>query len=682
MNETEMPYERGDSPDDEINLARYLNVLTRWRRAILVCAILGAFAAFVASAMMSRTYTAEASLALVRSSAIVNFDSKIRTVSDADPTTINPDQASRRKSLVTLAQSAFIAQAVVNQIGAQLPESLRDPTTLAQNVKISNDGDLILVQVTMRDPALAALIANTWAQLYQARINTIYGESPLASDTVGTQAEQAKQNYETAQAALIDFLNASPLERLTREQNLLATQLDNQVAVQTKLIRLRAEAQALRQRLASDAANVSQGAELASLLLEASAFSTGAGLPVDLQIALDPTNSNVSVAEQLARLDSLIAAVDARAQELERDQPQPLVQQLNAVKAQIEAAQAKQKELEAARDLAWNTYQSLATQLKATDITAEAKNQIVRLAAPAIAPTEPSGTRRFLIVLLGGVVGLLTGVALAFALEFFASGLNNPTRVQETLHLPTLAVLPELACSTDPQRQSAISFQELRRLRYALFSHATRPSVTIASADSAADASAVAVNLAIVVAQAGKKVLLIDANLNQTLVQTAFRLEGAPGLTEALRAPQANGNLLQFAKASQIDGLSVVTAGAPVQDSAGMLDTPAFRALVAKAQANFDHVILNAPPILERVDPIIVAQATHGIVLVLDRVDTLPKVASQAKQRLDDAQVQTLGVVLSHTSANPDQDANVAPSRRFWLGMRSRVLQLLGPFPS
>lgn len=668
---------------DEVNLGRYLNILHRWWRVILLCALLGTLAALAVSLILPKSYVAESSLAIIRSGTIVNFNSQIRTVSDTDPTTVNLDQVSRRKSLVTLGGSDDLAQAVANQLGNQLPEGLRDPVLLARLVKVSNDGDLILVQATTEDPVQAALIANTWAQLYQDRVNAVYSESPFNPEAVSAQADEAKKNYDTAQAALVTFLNTNPLEQLTRQRDLLATQLDNQVKVQAKLIQLESEAKALRQRIASGAVDASRGDELASLLLEASAFSNGAELPVNLQIALDQLNAPATSAERSTQLDSLIAAVQAREQTLQNNQQQTLIQQLNAIKSQIEQAQAKQKELTAARDLTWSTYQSLVTQAAATNITAEAKGQQVRLATPALAPTEASGTRRLVIILLGGVIGLLIGAGLAFVLEFFASGLSNAESVFETLHLPTLAILPDLPLAVEPNHPNKATSEELRRLRYTLFSHAGRRVVAITSAGLAKDASALAVQLAVVGAQAGKKVLLVDANLREPLLHTLFRLERTQGLSEALRTAGDKNATWQYPKASRIEGLAIMTAGAPVDDAAALLDTAAFRVLVATVQENFDIVILNAPPVLDVIDAVIVAQVAQGALLVLDSVNTSAPVASRAKQRLDDAQVPILGVVLTHTGISQTESAVAAQMvfPRFWSGIRTRMLQLLGPRP-
>ena len=112
-------------------------------------------------------------------------------------------------------------------------------------------------------------------------------------------------------------------------------------------------------------------------------------------------------------MDSLITAIQARSQSLTGDTATALHQQLATVQAQLEQAQAQQKELTAARDLAWSTYQLLASKVSETNVAAGSANEMVRVAASAVAPSEPVDSRRLLFTVIGGLVGLLVGAAVA-----------------------------------------------------------------------------------------------------------------------------------------------------------------------------------------------------------------------------------------------------------------------------
>lgn len=673
-----------DEAGDELDLGRYLNVLRRWWRLILLCGALGALAAFGASSLQASSYEAEAGLAIIRTGTVLNFDPKIRTVSDADPTQ-NLDQASLRKSLVTLATSNELAQQVLDRIGDRLPAQLRDPALLVKVMTVTNDADLIRIHATAETSEQAALLANTWAQVYEERVNAIYSGSLVTPETARAQAEAAKQTYDARQAELVAFLKDNALEELKRRRDVVATQLDNQSKEEGKLIQLEAEAKALRERIASGAASGSRGAGLATLLLEASAFSTGAELPVNVQLALNQIDAGGTFDDQVKQLDSLIAALQSRRRALHDDTQQTLHQELNSLKAQVEQTDAKERELTAARDLAWDTYQTLSTQVAQTDVAARSQGQVVRLASAAIVPLEPASSRRLTSTLLGGIVGLLIGAALAFVMEFLGSGLTDADRVSQNLKLPTLAVLPQPPPTAALPELPAEIAEPLRGLRYYLFSKPGLGVVTTTSATPGEGASALATQLAILSAHSGHKILLVDANLRAPVQHTAFRLERATGLSDLLRGSSADpAKWSAYARPSGIEGLTLVTAGAPVEDPAALLESKSFQDLIASFRESFDLVIVDAPAVLGVIDAAIIAHATDGALLVLDSVNATAKDAQRAREQLA-PYTTLLGVVLMQaaSAARPESAFQTpkAAGAALWAGLRTWFVRLLGPRP-
>lgn len=403
---------------DELNLTRYFELVRRQWHVILLCGVLGAAAAFGWATLQPKTYTARADVAIVRTGTVVSFDSKIRTVSDTDPNALALDQVTRRRSLQAIGTSQALSADVIQVLGAELPESLRDPTRLAQRVSLINDGDLFTVQATADTPELAARIANVWAKEYEARVNEVFSEKPVSVELVRAQAADAKKDYDTQQAALVAFMQTNPIEPLKRQNALLIKQLDSQVNVENKLLQLKADAQALRSRLDAQGATVSSADELTQILIQASAFNNGGDAG---PFRWDVTTSNettVTVAQQRQQLDALLQAIETRRAAMSADQKQSLQREMNSVQAQLEQAQQQLKELQAARELAWNTYQSLNTKIAEVQVTTGAQNQLVRLASPAIVPTQPVASRRAISAVIGGLLGLVIGFVLALLLDF------------------------------------------------------------------------------------------------------------------------------------------------------------------------------------------------------------------------------------------------------------------------
>ncbi len=403
---------------DELNLTRYFELVRRQWRLILACGVLGAVATFGWATFAPKVYSARADVAIVRTGTIVSFDSRIRTVSDTDPNALALDQVTRRRSLQAIGTSQALSADVIQVLGAKLPEALRDPVLLAEGVSLTNDGDLFTVQVIAETPELAALIANAWATEYEARVNELFSEKPISLELARVQAAEAKKDFDIQQAALVAFLTTNPLEPLKRENALLIKQLDNEVNVESKLQQLRADAQALRARLDGDGATVSSADELSQLLIQASAFNNG-GDAAPFRLDVSATNgTSVTVEQQRQQLDALLQAIETRRAALSAEQKLSLQREMNRVQVQLEQAQQQLRELQAARDLAWNTYQSLNTKIAEVQVTTGAQNQLVRLAAPAIAPTRSVSSRRSISTVLGGLLGLVIGFVLALLWDF------------------------------------------------------------------------------------------------------------------------------------------------------------------------------------------------------------------------------------------------------------------------
>ena len=167
------------------------------------------------------SYTTRADIAVVRTGFVVNLNPDFRTISDTDPNAMALDQVGRRRSLVALGRSLSFAEAVIARIGMRLPEALRSPEALQDLVEVRADNDLIQIDVTDTSPEQAALIANAWAETYVDRVNELFGETTLTSDSFNSQTAQAKQDYDAKQQALEEYLGTSPVDRLTRERSCL-----------------------------------------------------------------------------------------------------------------------------------------------------------------------------------------------------------------------------------------------------------------------------------------------------------------------------------------------------------------------------------------------------------------------------------------------------------------------------
>lgn len=397
----------------ELNLFQYIELLRRRWLLVALCGVIGGILALSASYFSPKTYTTSVELAIVRTGSVVNFDPKFRTVSDNDPNAQALDQVTRRRSLVSIGDTPAFAASVIQKLGTQLPVELRDPYEMQRHISVSNDGDIIRTYVSGDSPETIALIANTWADLYQTHVNETYSENALSTDGLLTQASEAKATYAAREAEVTTFIQTSPLERLRRDTDTVSTKLNTLSALDSKLSALETDAQSLHNLVSRGTGDVTASDSLTALLMQVNTFNNLSDAPLRFDVPVGGFPATTTRAQQLEQIDNLLKTIQERRSSLAGPARDDLYAQLNTLQAQVEQVQAKRKELEAARDLAWNTYQLLNTKVAENTVATQTTSQLVRLATPAIAPAEPINTRRWVYAVIGGLVGLVVGSVLA-----------------------------------------------------------------------------------------------------------------------------------------------------------------------------------------------------------------------------------------------------------------------------
>lgn len=151
-------------------------------------------------------------------------------------------------------------------------------------------------------------------------------------------------------------------------------------------------------------------------------------------------------------------------------------------------------------------------------------------------------------------------------------------------------------------------------------------------------------NLAVVFAQQGKKILLVDADLRKPTVHYTFRKDNMMGLTNVLTK---KATLSQAASASDIPNLFILTSGPIPPNPAELLGSKAMDELLIQATESFDLILFDTPPVLAVADAQILSSKCDGSVLVVRSNATVIEAATKAKELLLAAQAKLLGVVLN-----------------------------------
>lgn len=403
---------------EHIDLRTSLAVLWRWKWLIAGAFILTIIAATVATYLTPPAYEASALVVLSKPLYLVQFDSQITS----DQAGVLPK--STKASYELLAKDPALLQQVISVMGQDLPpenQTVKSLNDLLHVREVTPEGIVRLI-ATHPDPGTARLLADTWARLYAERLNQLYGHNEQDLTTIATQLERARQDWETAQAKLTDFLlhsrGTSLQIQLTVRQNTLNTHLGSQ----DKLDLILRDAQGLRIRLQqTNVPSMNLSTELAILYLQLGALSVDSPA-ITLQMPVDqPSFAGASAADQVRYLDEFIVAVQRKKAELGADVSR-LEGEILALRAEIEKESAIQKQLTLTRDVAWDTLDSLSRKAAEVRVALELRMTAgaARVTGSAVCPDEPASPNLWRNVGLAAICGLLLGVGCAFTIEYLA----------------------------------------------------------------------------------------------------------------------------------------------------------------------------------------------------------------------------------------------------------------------
>lgn len=170
--------------------------------------------------------------------------------------------------------------------------------------------------------------------------------------------------------------------------------------------------------------------------------------------------------------------------------------------------------------------------------------------------------------------------------------------------------------------------------------------IMITSATASEGKSTITANLAVEFAQAGKNVVLIDADLRRSTVAKTFHLRDANrGLTNYL-VKQAD-NVMDVVHSTEIANLSIIPSGPTPPNPAELIGSPLMGEMLTELKAHFDLIIVDAPPILPVTDGQILSNLVDGVVLVVRQNHTTKAAVKDMKTALENASANILGVVLN-----------------------------------
>jgi receptor protein-tyrosine kinase len=267
---------------------------------------------------------------------------------------------------------------------------------------------------------------------------------------------------------------------------------------------------------------------------------------------------------------------------------------------------------------------------------------------------NPVSPRTDLNLAVAGVLGLLLGCALALLRDVTDTSVKTVEDIAGCSDAPVMAhvafdpSVPRTPLLTDAGTHvpRAEAFRVLRTNLQFLDPDAPPRSFLITSAVPGEGKSSTATNLAITLAQAGKKVLLVDGDLRRPSIATMLGLEGAVGLTTVLVGRSDLEASIQLHRES---GVHVLTGGPVPPNPSEILQSHATRDLLARLRAMYDLVVIDAPPLLPVADAAITAAEVDGAIVVVRHGKTTREQLRHSLERLEQVGARTFGVVVNMT---------------------------------
>lgn len=594
---------------------------------------------------------------------------------------------------------------------------LMKPATLAKQLKIKSIPGTDVLQITYAadDPEQAASVVSEIMNTYlKNNVQTNRAETAAARDFIVSQLPRTEAAVRDADLALRKFKEENKVISLTDEAtsavNVIGT-LEQQIAeARGQLMDATGQAQQLQSRIGLD----SKQAVALSALSEATGvqdvLTQYQQAEQDLTVAQTryrdghPTIENLK--RRIAALESLlqqrvadvvgnqkVAIGNLQLGTVRQDLLENLVTaesarmgaagRLNALLATQEAYRNRanaiprleqvQNELQRKLDAAQTTYQTLLTKLQEVQVAENQNIGNARIVSPPSVPDDPSGPSKKLIVAAGGFLGLLMALAAAFAIDLIDRSVKTVKEAKELFGYTVLGIVPAISGSEKMQLRSnkfdqaipSVITRDIPRspiseayrmlqanLRF-LSSDKALKTLVITSSIPKEGKSEVSANLATAMAQSGRRVLLIDADMRRPVQHHIWGLTNSIGLSNVIVEHIPPETVVQ----EVLPNLHVLPAGVIPPNPVALLESKRMAALIANFSQEYDAVIFDTPPLSGTADAAVLGKMGDGVLLVVRPGAVDANHAEAAKEFLIQSNQHVLGIVINGVDVKSEPDS-------------------------
>src|SRR3984957_950909 len=699
-------------PTQEATLREYMRVLIK-RKWMVISVIVGIFMAIaVASLRQTPSYDAVGRIAVNKA------DSNLISFKDSTPDVDYVYEQSDLDTEVRILQSDLMALQVIRTLNLdKRPEFgghsdqkqanlVADPLQTDSNrtsallsmfhsrlrVTLIPNTRIIEIHYNSTDPQLAANVVNTLAATYvEQNFKTKFESTMQASDWLSKQLVDLQMKVETSQEKLVRYQKEHEILGIDEKQNIITEKLDelNKEMTVAESDRMQKEA-IYRQTQTND-----PDAIAAAIISDTVGGETGAGSMLLDKLREQQASLRIQVAElstQFGPSYPKVAQLDSQLKEIDRQLLSETNKAVDHLKGQYLAALQRETMLRTSfekqkqeanklnesaieysilkRDLDSNRtlYEGLLEKLKEAGVTAGLRSNNFRIIDAARIPTMPSEPNIPRNLSFALVLGVISGVGLAFVLENMDNTVRTPEQATLLSALPSLGMIP-LGSSTSnrgsgkrlaltaaqevvetvtqgrPQSQMAESYRALRTSLLLSNLGAPPKVIMVTSARPQEGKTTTSINTSIVLAQKGVRVLLIDADLRRPSVHKTLGMGPRSGLSNVLTG---SATVQQTITVSPIlPNLFIMPAGTPPPNPAELLASSNMRDLITELRGQYDHIVIDTPPTLSVTDAVVLSPRADATILVIRSGQTTKQALRRARDILMQVNAHVAGVLLN-----------------------------------
>ncbi|MBP2279052.1 GumC family protein [Sphingomonas sp. PL20] len=682
-------------------LRQYLRIATRWRYVIIGIVLASALLGLIVTLLMTPKYTATTTIEISRESdKVTDFQGVQRDATVADQEFYQTQYG--------LLQSRSLAERVALQLRlvddpkffAMLGEPRNNPAFDKINGRYPASGrsvrqreaGMILIKHLSVDPTrlsrlvnlhfvspnagFSASVANAWAENFiQTNLERKVQATSYGRNLLQGQLAEYKQRLDESQRQLVAYASAQQIINLpvqggsgdgksTSERSIVADDLATLNTALSQATVDRVQAQARYQQVGRSGASTEALRNQAINSLRQHRAELAAEYQ-QLMVKFEPGYPAAkAIQSQIDQLDRSISREESRITgSLEADYREALQreQQLQTKVAQLKSGYLDLRR----RSIQYNIYQQevdtnralydgLLQRFKEIGVAGGVGVNNISIVDPADVPQKPSSPILLLNLAIAILGGLGVGIALAFALEQIDEAIADPAEVERSLGLPLLGSVPRVDGQTPKEalkdRKSDLVEAYLAVQTTLAFTteHGVPRSFMVTSTRPAEGKSTTALALATTLARGQRKVILVDGDMRSPSVHQLGDVDHNRGLSNFLTG-EDNIAALTFEMGEL--GFTAMSSGPIPPNAAELLTGKRLALLIERLLETFDHVVIDAPPVMGLADAPLIASRVEGVIFVVESHGIRATLVKTALNRLASAHARVIGGVLTKFDA-------------------------------